>query len=113
MKTEAVDTLILGAGPAGLAAAYRLAKAGQAPIVLERNPVAGGLMRSIQRGAFSVDLGRKELYSRIPDVNRLWEELLGDAYRPYSHRVGVFYHNRIFETERKYQGFRRGVPWPM
>jgi protoporphyrinogen oxidase len=112
MKTEGVHTLILGSGPAGLAAAYRLAKAGVAPIVLEKSHMAGGLMRSIQRGAFSVDLGRKELYSRIPDVDHFWTRLLGDAYRPYPHRVGVLYHKRIFELERKYRGFRRGVPWP-
>jgi protoporphyrinogen oxidase len=113
MKTEDVHTLILGAGPAGLAAAYRLAKAGVVPVVVEKSHVAGGLMRSVRRGAFSVDLGRKELYSRIPDVDRLWTEVLGDAYRPYPHRVGVLYHNRIFEIERQYRGFRRGVPWPM
>lgn len=113
MRTEDVYALILGSGPAGLAAAYRLTKSGVAPVVLEKMHVAGGLMRSIQRGVFSVDVGRKELYSRIPDVDRLWTEVLGDAYRPYPHRVGVVYHNHIFEIERKYRGVRRGVPWPM
>lgn len=111
MRTEKVDTLILGAGPAGLAAGYALAKAGEKPVLLENNKVSGGLMRSIQRGQFSVDVGRKELYSRIPEVDRLWTEILGRDYRPYPHRVGILYDGHIFETDRSYRGFRRGIPW--
>jgi protoporphyrinogen oxidase len=61
MHTRQVHTLILGAGPAGLAAGYTLAKAGLGPVVLDRDKVPGGLMRSIPRGDFVVDVGRKEL----------------------------------------------------
>ena len=52
MKTENVDTLVLGAGPSGLAAGYTLAKAGLNPVVLEKDKVPGGLMRSIRHGDF-------------------------------------------------------------
>ena len=37
MRNEPVHTLILGAGPSGLAAGYMLAKAGLKPVVLERD----------------------------------------------------------------------------
>ena len=60
MRTENVHTLILGAGPSGLAAGYTLAKAGCQPVILEKDKVPGGLMRSIRRGDFIVDVGRKE-----------------------------------------------------
>jgi glycine/D-amino acid oxidase-like deaminating enzyme len=70
--------VILGAGPAGLAAGYVLAKAGKKPVVLERDKVPGGLMRSIKRGDFIVDVGRKELYNRLEKVDLFWSELLGD-----------------------------------
>ena len=113
MKTRQVHTLILGAGPAGLSAAHLLAKAGLQPVILERDRVPGGLMRSITRDDFVVDVGRKELYNRLDKVDRFWSELLGGDYRPYPHRGGFLYRGRILEMSREHRGIRRGMPWSM
>lgn len=113
MRTEKIHTLILGAGPAGLATAKGLAETDNSPILVENGKDAGGLMRSIKRGKFSVDIGRKELYSRIPEVNVLWSEILGDEYRPYPHRIGILYDKHILETSVSFRGFRYGMPWSM
>jgi protoporphyrinogen oxidase len=113
MRQEKVHTLILGAGPAGLAAGYTLAKAGMKPVVLDRERVPGGLMRSIRRGDYVVDVGRKELYNRLAKVDDFWEGVIGADYRTYPHRGGYLYEGRIFEMSRTYHGFRRGMPWPM
>jgi protoporphyrinogen oxidase len=113
MTAEQVHTLVVGAGPAGLAAGYRLSRAGAHPVVLEKDSVPGGLMRSIRRGPFIMDVGRKELYSRIPAVAELWSDVLGDDYRPYEHRFGVLYDGHVLESSSAYGGFRRGMPWPM
>ena len=113
MRTINVHTLILGAGPAGLAAGYTLAKAGLAPVILDREKVPGGLMRSVHRGEFVVDVGRKELYNRLSKVDDFWERLLGTDYRPYPHRGGYLYEGRILEMSRTYRGFRRGMSWSM
>ena len=107
----AVDLLIVGAGPSGLAAACRLVEAGHRPMILEKSEFYGGLMRSIRRGDFIVDLGRKELYSRIEDVDTFWNDLLGSDYRSYAHRVGSLYRGRILEMSGAYRGPRRGMPW--
>ena len=104
-----VDTLIIGAGPSGLAAACRLVEAGLRPVIVEKSTNFGGLMRSIQHGSFVVDLGRKELYSRIPEVDTLWNNLLGQDYRPYPHRVGSLYGGRILEMSGAFRGLRRGM----
>jgi protoporphyrinogen oxidase len=113
MQTVKVHTLILGAGPSGLAAGYTLAKAGIKPVVLEKDKVPGGLMRSIKYGDFIMDVGRKELYNRIARVDALWSELLGRDYRDYPHRGGILYRGRIIDMSPSFDGVRRGMPWSM
>jgi protoporphyrinogen oxidase len=110
MRTCRTHTLIIGAGPSGLAAAHRLAEAGIRPVIVEKSPHFGGLMRSIRRGPFIVDLGRKELYARIPEIDALWNDVLGSDYRPYPHRIGSLYQGRIIEMSSAFRGIRRGMP---
>jgi protoporphyrinogen oxidase len=111
--SEQLHTVILGAGPSGLAAGYMLAKAGLAPLVIERDKGPGGLMRSIHRGAFVVDVGRKELYNRVEKVDVLWTEILGRDYREYDHRGGILFDGHVIDMSPKFQGPRRGMPWPL
>ena len=113
MKIEPVHTLILGAGTSGLAAGHALVKAGIKPVILEKDSVPGGLFRSIHRGDFIVDIGRKELYNRIAKVDAFWSELLGDDYREYAHRGGILYKGNIIDMSPAFRGFRRGMPWSM
>ena len=113
MKTEQVHTLILGAGPSGLAAGYVLAKAGCKPVLLERDKAVGGLMRCLHRGEFVVDVGRKELYNRLEKVDAFWHKLLGADYRGYPHRGGILFDGHIIDMSPAFQGFRRGMPMGM
>lgn len=102
--------LVLGTGPAGLAAGLLLARAGKRPLLIERSAAPGGMMRGIVSGDYSLDLGRKELYDRVPEVRALYRELLGDDYLPYAHRVGVLYEGTILEYSSRFRGKLRGAP---
>jgi protoporphyrinogen oxidase len=99
MATEQVDTVVPGAGPAGPAAAFTLRRARRYPVVVEKGKVVGGLMRSIKRGDFIVDVGRKELYNRLAKVDAFRGELLGDEYRSYPHGGGIAGGNRVWKPQ--------------
>lgn len=69
--------IIIGAGPAGLTAAYRLLKeTGIRPVILEETPYIGGISRTAQYKGNRIDLGGHRFFTKSPEVNRLWRELM-------------------------------------
>ena len=91
------DIVIIGAGPAGLAAAYELAKQGRDVVILEKDSVVGGLSRTVEYKGFRCDIGGHRFFTKIPYVNELWNEVLGDDFlrRPRLSRIhyeGKFYY---------------------
>jgi protoporphyrinogen oxidase len=73
------DLVVLGAGPAGVGAAYRAARAGARVVVLERAPVPGGAAGSFEVAGVRVDHGSHRLHPSIdPRVLAELRSLLGD-----------------------------------
>ncbi|MCZ7528121.1 MAG: NAD(P)/FAD-dependent oxidoreductase [Acidimicrobiia bacterium] len=73
---------MLGAGPAGLGAAYRLARAGRSVVVLERADEPGGLAGSFEVAGVRVDHGSHRLHPACPPpVLETLRELLGPGLR--------------------------------
>ncbi|HLI24996.1 MAG TPA: FAD-dependent oxidoreductase, partial [Acidimicrobiales bacterium] len=91
------DVVIIGAGPAGLTAAYQLAKEGRRATVLEADSVVGGISRTVQRDGWRFDIGGHRFFTKVPAVEAFWHEVLPDSdfmLRPRKSRIyyqGKFY----------------------
>ena len=71
-----VGVVIIGAGPAGLTAAWQLAKEGHRSIVLESDRVVGGISRTVERDGWRFDIGGHRFFTKVPSVEKLWHEIL-------------------------------------
>ena len=80
---------VLGAGPAGLTAAYLLADEGKPVVVLEAGDQVGGLARTVVRDGYRFDLGGHRFFTKSDEVRAIWEEVLGDELllRPRLSRI--------------------------
>jgi protoporphyrinogen oxidase len=86
---QGAPTLILGAGPAGLTAGYLLARLGRPVVVLEAEEQVGGLAKTVVRDGYRFDLGGHRFFTKSPEVESLWVELLGEELllRPRLSRI--------------------------
>ncbi|MPT47765.1 MAG: NAD(P)/FAD-dependent oxidoreductase [Sphingobium sp.] len=108
MGNHKTDVAIIGAGPAGLTAAYLLSKSGYNVTVIEKDPhYVGGISRTVEHDGFRFDIGGHRFFSKSKEVVDLWNEILPDDFiqRPRMSRIyyeGKFYSYplRAFEALR-------------
>ena len=95
------ETVIIGAGPAGLTAAYELGKLGRRARVLEADDQVGGLARTLRYKDYRFDIGGHRFFSKVPLVNALWHEILGEDFilRPRLSRI--HYQGHFFDYPLK------------
>jgi len=93
---------IIGAGPAGLTAAYLLSKAKVPVVVLEADPqYVGGISKTATYKGYYFDIGGHRFFSKSKEVEDLWTEILPDDMldRPRSSRI--LYRGQFFSYPLK------------
>ena len=96
------DVVVIGAGPAGLTAAYQLGKDGVASTVLEADSVVGGISRTVERDGWRFDIGGHRFFTKVKPVEDMWWEVLGDEeflLRPRQSRIS--YKGKLFDYPLK------------
>lgn len=92
-----IETLVIGAGPAGLTTAYSLAKNGREVVVLEQDPrYVGGISRTAHYKGFLFDIGGHRFFSKSKEVVDLWNEILPDDFIERPRLSRIFYQNKFY-----------------
>ncbi len=98
MAENLPSVICIGAGPAGLTAAYHLSRAGARVTVLERDPVnVGGISRTEKYKGFRFDVGGHRFFSRSREIEALWLEILGDQLITRQRKSRIFYQGKLFD----------------
>ncbi len=89
-------TIVIGAGPAGLTAAYELDKHGVPSLVLERESCVGGIARTEIYKGYRFDIGGHRFFTKVERVREIWYELLGDDMIRVPRLSRIYYNGRYF-----------------
>ena len=90
--------VVIGAGPAGLTAAYQLSKAGRAAIVLEADDVVGGISRTVERDGWRFDIGGHRFFTKVQPVEDLWHEILpADDFLLRPRMSRIYYEGKFYD----------------
>ncbi len=107
-ESPGARTLVIGAGPAGLSAAYELTRHGWTATVLEQSGQVGGLSRTENYKGFLFDIGGHRFFTKVKAVERMWREVLAEDLLVRPRLSRVFYHGKYYsypleplETVRK------------
>ena len=102
--------MIIGAGPAGLTAAYQLAKLGQSRItVLEADDIVGGISRTAQYKGYRFDIGGHRFFTKIKPVEDLWHEILGKEFISVPRMSRIHYNGKFFDYPLKAGNALKGL----
>ncbi len=90
-------TVVIGGGPAGLTAGHELVRLGIDGLVLEKDDTVGGLSRTVRHRGFRFDIGGHRFFTKVPEVQALWEEVLGPDLLERRRVSRIHFRNRFFD----------------
>ena len=101
-RSGPAPVVVVGAGPAGLTAAVRLRQADVDVTVVEATDSVGGISRTVERDGWRFDLGGHRFFTKVPEVEAFWHEVLPDEdflMRPRMSRI--LYRGKLFDYPLK------------
>lgn len=80
-----------------MTAAWELAKLDLPAVVLEKDPVVGGIARTVNYKGYRFDLGGHRFFTKVELIRRIWEEILGDDLLERPRLSRIYYQNHFFD----------------
>ena len=90
------EILIIGAGPAGLTAAWEAEKHGLQTLILEGDKQVGGISRTVERNGWRFDIGGHRFFTKVDEVYEIWDEILDKDDFLLRPRMSRIYYNKKF-----------------
>lgn len=101
--SESKKILVLGAGPAGLTAAYEALRYPNVSVkIIEISDEVGGISRTVKKDGYRFDLGGHRFFTKVSRVNEFWNEILDSSeflLRPRMSRI--YYGGKLFDYPLK------------
>jgi protoporphyrinogen oxidase len=88
--------VVIGAGPAGLTAAFEVLRTKTSVTVVEQSDQYGGISRTEIYKGFRFDMGGHRFYSKSSVVEAFWRETLGKEFLERKRLSRIFYRGRFF-----------------
>lgn len=88
--------VVVGAGPAGLTAAYELSKHNVPAVVLEADNTVGGLSRTVNYKGYLFDIGGHRFFTKWEEVNQIWHEVLPGHFLERPRLSRILYRKKFF-----------------
>jgi len=93
--------VIIGAGPAGLTAAYNLSEANINVCVLEQGQMVGGLAKTISYKGYYFDIGGHRFHTTIGRIKDFWAKILGEDFLRRQRFSRIYYQKQFFDYPLK------------
>ncbi|MBI5870045.1 MAG: NAD(P)/FAD-dependent oxidoreductase [Actinobacteria bacterium] len=101
MTRNITDVAVIGAGPAGLSAAFILSENQKNTVVLEMSSQVGGISRTIERDGFRFDIGGHRFFTKDDEIDQFFRDILGDEAIWVNRSSKIFYLGKYFDYPLK------------